>query len=64
MGLGDQDQRAAVRRLVDVLSDETMVAGLITVLSEEPTERLQFLGCRLIIAETNPYPRGKQEKLQ
>ena len=43
MGLGDQDQRAAVRRLVDVLSDKTMVAGLITVLSEEPTERLQFL---------------------
>jgi hypothetical protein len=42
MGLGDQDQRAAVRRLVDVLSDESMVAGL-TVLSEEPTERLQFL---------------------
>ena len=43
MGEGDQDQRAAVRRLVDVLRDESMVPELITVLSEEPTERLQFL---------------------
>ena len=39
-GKGNIDERAATRRLMDVLDDEESIPGLITKLSEEPTERL------------------------
>lgn len=38
----NRHQRAAVRRLKQVLEDQTTVSELATTLSSEPTERLQF----------------------
>ena len=38
---GTADERAATRRLMDLIDTEDKIPDLITTLSEEPTERLQ-----------------------
>ena len=43
MGHSNADQCATVRRLMDVLNDDTKVSELATQLSEEPSKWFQFL---------------------